>query len=82
MRRSKSPTRSTMAAKDICAEYAHSVGFVKRHYDFGSAVCDIAYGLCLSEKQILDDVDTEIVVLPAVMGQNLPCMTYWHFKGF
>lgn len=54
----------------------------KRHHDFGSAVCEIAYGLCLSEKQILDDVDTEIVVLPVVMGQNLPRMTYWHLKGF
>ncbi|GLI72903.1 hypothetical protein PoHVEF18_001087 [Penicillium ochrochloron] len=53
----------------------------KRHRDFGSAVCDIAYGLCLSDRQILDDVDTEIVVLPAVMSQNLPRMTYWHVKG-
>lgn len=53
----------------------------KRHRDFGSAVRDIAYGLCLSDRQILDDVDTEIVVLPAVMSQNLPRMTYWHVKG-
>lgn len=53
----------------------------KKHRDFGSALCDIAYGLCLSDRQILDDMDTEIVVLPAVMGQNLPRMTYWHMRG-
>lgn len=37
--------------------------------------------MCLSDRQILDDADTEIVVLPAVMGQNLRRMTYWHVKG-
>lgn len=53
----------------------------RKHRDFGSAVCDIAYGLCLSDRQILDDLDTEIIVLPAVMGQNLPRMSYWHIRG-
>lgn len=30
---------------------------------------------------MLDDVDTEMVVLPAVMGQDLPRMTHWHVRG-
>jgi hypothetical protein len=36
---------------------------VKKHRDFGSAVCVIAYELYLSDRQYLDDNDTEIVVL-------------------
>ncbi|KAJ5722495.1 hypothetical protein N7488_000530 [Penicillium malachiteum] len=53
----------------------------KRHRDWGFWVGEIAYGLHLSDRQVLDDVDTELVVLPAVMGQNLPRMTYWHIRG-
>lgn len=53
----------------------------KKHPDFGFWVTDITYGLLLSDRQILDDVDTELVVLPAVMGQDLPRMTYWHIRG-
>lgn len=53
----------------------------RRHRDFGFWVADIAYGLHLSDHNILDDVDTEMVVLPAVMGQNLPRETYWHIRG-
>jgi hypothetical protein len=30
---------------------------------------------------VLDDIDTELVVLQAVTGQNLPRETYWHFRG-
>ncbi|KAJ5925720.1 hypothetical protein N7454_008359 [Penicillium verhagenii] len=53
----------------------------KRHRDWGFWVGEIAYGLHLSDRQVLDDVDTELVVLPAVMGQNLPRETYWHIRG-
>lgn len=42
----------------------------------GSGFVKIAYALHLSDRQVLDDVDTEMVVLPAVMGQNLPRETY------
>lgn len=53
----------------------------KRHRDWGFWVAEIAYGLHLSDRQVLDDVDTELVVLPAVMAQNLPRETYWHIRG-
>ncbi|KAJ5284506.1 hypothetical protein N7497_000207 [Penicillium chrysogenum] len=56
-------------------------GLFKDHPDFGFWVADITYGLLLSDRQILDDVDTEMVVLPAVMGQDMPRMTYWHMRG-
>jgi len=65
--------------------YSHNLtglfALFKRHRDFGFWVANIAYGLHLSDRQILDDVDTELVVLPAVMGQNLPRETYWHIRG-
>ena len=65
--------------------YAHSATALfrlfKSHRDFGFWVSNIAYGLHLSDRQILDDVDTEMVVLPAVIGQNLPRETYWHIRG-
>lgn len=53
----------------------------KRHRDWGFWVAEIAYGLHLSDRQVLDDIDTEIVALPAVMAQNLPRETYWHLRG-
>lgn len=65
--------------------YAHNImalfDLFKRHRDWGFWVGEIAYGLHLSDRQVLDDVETELVVLPAVMGQNLPRMTYWHIRG-
>ncbi|KAJ5692904.1 hypothetical protein N7462_002327 [Penicillium macrosclerotiorum] len=53
----------------------------KRHRDFGFIVSEVAYGLHLSDRQELGDIETELVVLPAVMAQNLPRMTYWHVRG-
>ncbi|KAJ5492905.1 hypothetical protein N7539_001651 [Penicillium diatomitis] len=53
----------------------------RKHQDFANALCDISYGLYLSDRQILDDVDTELIALSAVMGQDLPRMTYWHMRG-
>ncbi|KAJ5793939.1 hypothetical protein N7457_000538 [Penicillium paradoxum] len=53
----------------------------KTHPDFAFWLADITYGLHLSDRQVLDDVDTEMVVLPAVMAQDLPRMTYWHVRG-
>ncbi|KAJ5950274.1 uncharacterized protein N7479_008687 [Penicillium vulpinum] len=65
--------------------YAHNTNMLfelfKNHRDFGFWLIDITYGLLLSDRQVLDDVDTEMVVLPAVMGQNMPWMTYWHIRG-
>ncbi|KAF7529013.1 hypothetical protein PCG10_008774 [Penicillium crustosum] len=56
-------------------------GLFKKHPDFGFWLADITYGLLLSDRQVLDDVDTEMVVLPAVMGQDMPRMIYWHIRG-
>ncbi|CAG8908435.1 unnamed protein product [Penicillium egyptiacum] len=65
--------------------YAHNtsslLALFKNHPDFGFWVADITYGLVLSDRQVLDDVDTELVVLPAVMGQDMPRTTYWHIRG-
>jgi hypothetical protein len=29
----------------------------------------------------LDDTDTQLVVLPVIMSQNLPLETHWHIRG-
>lgn len=53
----------------------------KNHRDFWFYITEICYGLHLSDRQILDDLETEIVVLSAIMGQNLPRETFWHLRG-
>ena len=42
---------------------------------------EIVYGLFLSDRQVLDDVDTEMVVLSGIMIQNLKHQTGWHLRG-
>lgn len=42
---------------------------------------EITYGLYLSDHNILDGVDTELVVLSGIMIQNLPRETGWHLRG-
>ncbi|KAL4930883.1 uncharacterized protein BDV17DRAFT_280492 [Aspergillus undulatus] len=51
------------------------------HKDFSWLSTEITYGLFLSDRQVLDDVDTQMVVLPAIMSQNLPSETHWHIRG-
>ncbi|KAL4943612.1 hypothetical protein BDV06DRAFT_189506 [Aspergillus oleicola] len=51
------------------------------HKDFSWLSTEITYGLFLSDRQVLDDVDTQMVVLPAIMSQNLPNETHWHIRG-
>jgi hypothetical protein len=41
------------------------------HKDFSWISTEITYGLYLSDRQVLDDVDTEVVVLVGIMIQNL-----------
>lgn len=53
----------------------------RKHPDFEFWIIEICYGLHLSDRQILDDIDTEIVVLGVIMGQNLPRETHWHMRG-
>ena len=58
-----------------------TIGLFDAHRDFGWISVEITYGLYLSDRQVLDDVDTEMVVLPAIMMQNLPKETSWHIRG-
>ncbi|OQD64005.1 hypothetical protein PENPOL_c008G01832 [Penicillium polonicum] len=51
------------------------------HKDFSWLSKEITYGLFLSDRQVLDDLDTQLVVLPGIMSQNLPKETHWHIRG-
>lgn len=51
------------------------------HKDFAWISTHITYGLYLSDRQILDDVDCQIVVLTGIMIQNLKLETHWHIRG-
>ncbi|PLB44318.1 hypothetical protein P170DRAFT_440624 [Aspergillus steynii IBT 23096] len=51
------------------------------HRDFAWLSTEITYGLFLSDRQVLDDLDTQMVVLPAIMSQNLKVETHWHIRG-
>ena len=42
---------------------------------------EITYGLYLSDQTILDDIDTELVVVTGIMIQNLKKETHWHLRG-
>ncbi|KAH8427255.1 uncharacterized protein LDX57_004968 [Aspergillus melleus] len=51
------------------------------HQDFAWLSKEITYGLFLSDRHALDDLDTQMVVLPAIMSQNLKLETHWHIRG-
>ena len=53
----------------------------RSHRDFAWLSMEITYGLFLSDRQVLDDVDTQLVVLPGIMSQNLKTETHWHIRG-
>ncbi|BCR88773.1 uncharacterized protein ACHE_41338S [Aspergillus chevalieri] len=53
----------------------------RSHRDFAWLSTEITYGLFLSDRQVLDDVDTQLVVLPGIMSQNLKTETHWHIRG-
>lgn len=42
---------------------------------------NITYGLYLSDRTVLNDIETELVVLSGIMIQNLPRETRWHIRG-
>jgi len=58
-----------------------TLGFFNDHKDFAWLSKNITYGLYLSDRQVLDDIDTQMVVLPAIMIQNLKKETHWHIRG-
>ncbi|SPN99722.1 uncharacterized protein DNG_02573 [Cephalotrichum gorgonifer] len=60
---------------------ADTIGLFDAHKDFAWVSKHITYGLYLSDRQVLDDIDTEMVVLSAIMGQNLRTETWWHIRG-
>ncbi|KAM5472473.1 hypothetical protein MauCBS54593_003065 [Microsporum audouinii] len=51
------------------------------HRDFFWISTEITYGLYLSDHSILNDVETELVVLSGIMIQNLRHETHWHLRG-
>ncbi len=42
---------------------------------------DISYGLFLSNHQVLNIAESELVILPAILCQDLQGPTNWHLKG-
>ncbi|KAI9774522.1 MAG: hypothetical protein M1840_002769 [Geoglossum simile] len=42
---------------------------------------DIIYGLFLADFSVLDSIETQLVVLPAIMCQGLRGATQWHLRG-
>ncbi|KAL2830062.1 hypothetical protein BDW59DRAFT_141699 [Aspergillus cavernicola] len=60
---------------------ASTLDLFSAHKDFSWLSMEITYGLFLSDRQVLDDFDTQMVVLPAIMSQNLKKETHWHIRG-
>ncbi|CEJ81225.1 hypothetical protein VHEMI01367 [[Torrubiella] hemipterigena] len=60
---------------------ADTVGLFDAHKDFAWMSLEVTYGLFLSDRQVLGDVESELVTLPAIMMQNLPNETHWHIRG-
>lgn len=58
-----------------------TLDFYKDHKDFEWISRHITYGLYLSDRQVLNDLETEIVVLTGIMIQNLRKETHWHIRG-
>lgn len=42
---------------------------------------NITYGLFLSDRSVLNDVETELTVVTGIMMQNLPRESAWHLRG-
>lgn len=51
------------------------------HRDFAWLSTNITYGLFLGDRAVLDDLETEIIVLAAIMSQDLKTETHWHIRG-
>ncbi|OAA74204.1 hypothetical protein ISF_01105 [Cordyceps fumosorosea ARSEF 2679] len=68
-------------AKVYTRNAADTIGLFDAHKDFSWTSVHITYGLFLSDRQVLDDVETQLVVLPCIMSQNLRLETGWHIRG-
>ncbi|MCJ1407307.1 hypothetical protein MMC19_001378 [Ptychographa xylographoides] len=51
------------------------------HKDIPWISTDISYGLFLADHRILDILESQMVILPAIMCQNLAVATHWHLRG-
>ncbi|KAL2859193.1 hypothetical protein BJX68DRAFT_114056 [Aspergillus pseudodeflectus] len=58
-----------------------TIGLFDAHKDFAWISQEITYGFYLSDRKVLDDLDTQLVVLPGIMIQNLRLETHWHIRG-
>ncbi|KAL4925275.1 uncharacterized protein BDV17DRAFT_300436 [Aspergillus undulatus] len=58
-----------------------TLGLFDAHKDFTWISKEITYGFYLSDRAVLDDLDTQLVVLPGIMIQNLRLETHWHIRG-
>ena len=58
-----------------------TINSLAAHKDFAWISANITYGLYLSDRQILDDIDTELVVLSGIIVQNLKREAGWHLRG-
>ena len=67
--------------KIYTGDASSTLGLFAAHKDFIWISENITYGLYLSDRQSLGDIETELVVLPGIMIQNLPKETSWHIRG-
>ncbi|KAL4875135.1 hypothetical protein BJY04DRAFT_232905 [Aspergillus karnatakaensis] len=58
-----------------------TLGLFDAHKDFAWISREITYGFYLSDRSVLDDLDTQLVVLPGIMIQDLALETHWHIRG-
>ncbi|RDW95037.1 hypothetical protein BP5796_00800 [Coleophoma crateriformis] len=58
-----------------------SIGPLAAHRDFDKISKEITYGLYLSDMSILNEIETELVVLSGILIQNLPRESTWHLRG-
>ncbi|KAL5346150.1 hypothetical protein ACLOAV_009183 [Pseudogymnoascus australis] len=61
--------------------YDFTLGLFDAHKDFSWISTEITYGLYLSDRTVLDDLETQMVVLPGIMIQNLKSESHWHIRG-
>ncbi|KAI1127086.1 hypothetical protein F5Y10DRAFT_201551 [Nemania abortiva] len=79
------PENSERAANTLKTLYHSEKGGVTKtftaHRDIPWISANVSYGLFLSDHRILDIQETELVVLAAIMAQNLREPTYWHLRA-
>ncbi|KAJ0345475.1 hypothetical protein COL154_012020 [Colletotrichum chrysophilum] len=63
------------------SEKGGHVKTLQAHKDIPWISVNVSYGLFLSDHRILSMQETELVVLPAIMTQNLQGPTYWHLRA-